>query len=53
MEPVRLGNAFRALRIRKRWRQEDLAARIGVSRQLISKIESGGSTSSRSARFDA
>ena len=41
MELVRLGHALRALRIRKGWRQEDLATRGGVSRQLISKIESG------------
>jgi transcriptional regulator with XRE-family HTH domain len=41
MEPVRLGHAIRALRIRKGWRQEDLATRGSVSRQLISKIETG------------
>ncbi len=41
MEVVRIGRACRALRIRKGWRQADLASRVGFSRQLISKIESG------------
>lgn len=41
MDPVRLGRAFRALRIRRRWRQQDLADAVGISRQLIAKIESG------------
>jgi len=41
MDYVRLGHAYRALRIRKRWRQEDLAGNVGVSRQLVSKIETG------------
>ena len=45
MDPVRLGHAFRALRIRRRLRQEDVAAAVGVSRQLIFKIETGQVTS--------
>jgi len=41
MDPVRLGHACRVLRIRSRWRQEDLAARAKVSRSAISRIERG------------
>ncbi len=41
MDPVRLGHSFRALRLRKRWRQIDLATRAKVSRSLISRIERG------------
>jgi transcriptional regulator with XRE-family HTH domain len=32
---------IRTLRVRRGWRQKDLAARAGVSRQLVTKIESG------------
>jgi len=32
---------IRTLRVRRHWRQKDLAARAGVSRQLVTKIESG------------
>jgi transcriptional regulator with XRE-family HTH domain len=41
VDVVRIGRACRALRIRKGWRQADLASRVGCSRQLVSKIESG------------
>ena len=41
MDPVRLGHACRALRIRRRWRQEDLAGRAKVSRSTISRLERG------------
>lgn len=41
MDSVRIGRACRALRIRRRWRQQDLADLVGVSRQLIAKVESG------------
>ena len=41
MDPVRLGHAFRALRLQKRWRQSDLAARADVSPSAISLIERG------------
>lgn len=41
MDSIRLGHAYRALRIRRRWRQRDLADVVGVSRQLIGKIETG------------
>jgi transcriptional regulator with XRE-family HTH domain len=41
VDSMRIGHACRALRIRRRWRQEDLAVKVGFSRQLISKVESG------------
>ena len=41
MDLVRIGRACRALRIRRRWRQSDVAKLVGVSRQLVAKIESG------------
>jgi transcriptional regulator with XRE-family HTH domain len=36
-----IGRALRALRHRRGWRQLDLAARVAVSQQLISKVERG------------
>jgi transcriptional regulator with XRE-family HTH domain len=41
MDPVRLGHAFRALRLRRRWRQSDLGAKAGVSASSVSRIERG------------
>jgi transcriptional regulator with XRE-family HTH domain len=41
MDAIRLGLHLRALRIRRRWRQLDLAARAGVSRGTISNLERG------------
>jgi transcriptional regulator with XRE-family HTH domain len=41
MDLVRLGRTLRALRIRRGWRQADLAMRAGLSRSLISSIERG------------
>lgn len=41
MDPIQIGRACRALRIRRRWRQQDLAEAVGVSRQLIAKVEAG------------
>jgi transcriptional regulator with XRE-family HTH domain len=38
---IRLGLSLRALRIRRRWRQADVADRVGVSRSLISAVERG------------
>jgi len=38
---TRVGAAFRAVRIRRGWRQVDVAARTGVSHSLISRIERG------------
>ena len=47
MEDLRVGAALRAVRVRRRWRQEDVATRAGVPRSLVSDIERGhlGSTS--------
>jgi transcriptional regulator with XRE-family HTH domain len=41
MDPVRLGHAYRALRLRRRWRQVDLGANAGVSPSAISRLERG------------
>lgn len=41
MDDQRIGAALRAVRVRKRWRQSDVAARAGVSRALVSLIERG------------
>lgn len=37
----RLGERIRAARIRRKWRQEDLQARSGLSRSTIQAIERG------------
>jgi transcriptional regulator with XRE-family HTH domain len=41
MDDVRLGQLFRAARIRRGWRQEDVAMRAGISRQTVSRLERG------------
>jgi transcriptional regulator with XRE-family HTH domain len=41
MEDGRFGSAIRAVRRKRRWRQRDLAARVGVSAATISRIERG------------
>ena len=41
MDDQQAGNALRTIRIRKRWRQEDLSARAGVSRASVGRIERG------------
>lgn len=41
MDGIRLGLAIRALRIRRGWRQLDLALRARVSRSEISRVERG------------
>lgn len=38
---ARLGTAFRAIRIRRSWRQVDVAAHAGVSRWVVAQIELG------------
>jgi len=38
---AQVGRAFRAVRIRKGWRQEDVAREAGVSQQTVSRIERG------------
>ncbi|HSH22267.1 MAG TPA: helix-turn-helix domain-containing protein [Candidatus Caenarcaniphilales bacterium] len=41
MDDQRVGGALRAVRIRKRWRQKDVAARAGVSPAMVSLLERG------------
>jgi transcriptional regulator with XRE-family HTH domain len=41
MDDQRIGWTLRAIRIRKRWRQSDLAARARVSRWVVLRIEHG------------
>jgi transcriptional regulator with XRE-family HTH domain len=41
MDDQQLGAAFRLLRIKRRWRQEDLAAKAGLSRWAVHRIERG------------
>jgi transcriptional regulator with XRE-family HTH domain len=38
---LRFGRAVRALRVRRRWRQKDLAEAAAISRQVVSKVERG------------
>jgi transcriptional regulator with XRE-family HTH domain len=42
MDDATIGRAFRAVRIRRHWRQADLAEAVGVSQQTDSRIERGG-----------
>ena len=41
MDPIPFGRGVKALRQRKRWRQEDLGREAGVSRGVIARIEQG------------
>jgi transcriptional regulator with XRE-family HTH domain len=41
MDGVVFGRGVRALRRRKRWRQEDLAAAVGLSRGVVARVEQG------------
>lgn len=41
MDPILFGRGIKALRLRKRWRQDDLAAAAHVSRGVIARIEQG------------
>ena len=41
MDMVRFGRGIRALRMRRGWRQLDLAAAAGVSQSIVSRIERG------------
>jgi transcriptional regulator with XRE-family HTH domain len=42
VDAIRIGRVIRALRIRRGWRQVDLAHRAGVSQSLIARVERGG-----------
>ena len=41
MDDQRIGWSLRSIRVRKRWRQEDLATRAKVSRWVVMRIEQG------------
>ena len=41
MQDARVGAAFRAVRVKRRWRQQDVALRAGVSRGFVSLVERG------------
>ncbi|MFI5225476.1 MAG: helix-turn-helix domain-containing protein [Candidatus Limnocylindrales bacterium] len=41
MDDIRTGAAIRAIRLRRRWRQVDLARRSGVSTTMVARIERG------------
>src|SRR5438034_3059610 len=41
MDDQRFGSVIRAVRIRRRWRQLDLAQRMGLSTSTISRLERG------------
>ena len=41
MDAIRLGAVFRAVRLRKRWRQLDVASRANVSQPTVSRLERG------------
>ncbi len=41
MDFARFGRSVRALRVRRRWRQEDLAAETRVSRSVVGRVERG------------
>ena len=41
MDDARVGDALRLVRVRARLRQEDVARRARVSRQLVSRLERG------------
>ena len=43
MDLIRFGRGIRALRHRRRWRQQDLAAACGLSRTKVARIELGRS----------
>lgn len=53
MDDMRVGAAFRAVRIRRRWRQVDVAARARVPRSLVSDVERGHFDSTSLARLRA
>ena len=53
MDVIRIGRLARALRLRKGWRQLDLAVRVGVSQSLIARIERGGADRLTGRTLDA
>lgn len=53
MQSVRIGASLRAIRIRSRLRQADVAARAGCSRALVSSVEAGRLDGVTLARLNA
>jgi transcriptional regulator with XRE-family HTH domain len=53
VDMVRFGRGIRALRIRRRWRQVDLAAAASLSRSTIGRIEVGNGGSIPAGKLDA
>jgi transcriptional regulator with XRE-family HTH domain len=53
VDMVRFGRGVRALRIRRRWRQVDLAAAARLSRSMIARIELGNGDSIPAGKLDA
>jgi transcriptional regulator with XRE-family HTH domain len=45
MDDQRIGTMLRAIRVRKGWRQTDLAKRARVSPSLVRRVERGGASS--------
>jgi len=50
---VRLGRNIRTARLRRRLTREDLAGRIGISRQVLAQIEKGKPTTAIAAYLGA
>jgi transcriptional regulator with XRE-family HTH domain len=50
---IRLGRNIRTARLRRRLTREDLAARIGISRQVLARIENGKPTTAVAAYLGA
>lgn len=53
MNDQRLGWSFRSIRVKKRWRQEDLAERAGITRWDVLRIERGRLSSMPLAKIRA
>jgi transcriptional regulator with XRE-family HTH domain len=49
---IRFGRGIRVLRLRRRWRQRDLAAAAQVSPTLVARIERGASTTIPAGKLD-
>jgi transcriptional regulator with XRE-family HTH domain len=41
MDAIRFGRAVRELRVKRGWRQDDLATQVGVSRGVVARVEQG------------
>ncbi len=52
MDEIAFGRSFRALRLRKRLTQDELASRAGVSRGVVARIEQGRATHVTVATLD-